>query len=148
MSAAPIWFGPEGRPLFGWVHTPASGYARAGVVICPTLAHENEAVHATLRHLAQGLAERGFCALRLDYDGTGDSAGRQQGPGRVAAWLSSVTEAIALLRNGGVRSVMVVGVRFGALMAALAAEQDGHIEGWSFGTRSFRGVPTWPNSGC
>ena len=98
-------------------------------MICPTLAHENEAVHATLRHLAQGLAERGFCALRLDYDGTGDSAGRQQGPGRVAAWLSSVTEAIALLRNGGVRSVMVVGVRFGALMAALAAEQDGDIEG-------------------
>ena len=36
----PLWFGPEDRPLFGWLHTPASGEARGGVVLCPTLGIE------------------------------------------------------------------------------------------------------------
>ena len=96
--------------------------------MCPPLAHEHQETYATLRLLAESLAACGFCVLRFDYDGTGDSAGSEQDPNRVASWLGSVNESLALLRRGGVASVMVVGVRFGALLAALAARQDGDID--------------------
>jgi dienelactone hydrolase len=128
-DATPIWFGPANRPLFGWLHTPAGGRARAGVVICPPLAHEHQATYATLRFLAEDLAARDLCVLRLDYDGTGDSAGSEEDPDRVASWLRSVREAIGHLRASGVSSVMLVGVRFGALLAALSTDQVPRTDG-------------------
>ncbi len=128
-DATPIWFGPTNRALFGWLHTPAGGCARAGVVICPPLAHEHQATYATLRFLAEELAARDLCVLRLDYDGTGDSAGSEEDPERVASWLGFVKEAIARLRASGISSIMVVGVRFGALLAALATDQGPGIDG-------------------
>src|ERR1700689_2827975 len=115
MSATPVWFGPEGRPIFGWVHAPANSQARAGVLICPPLADEPQQTYATLRLLAGDLADREFCVLRMDYDGTGDSAGGERDPHRLAAWLSSVEEGIAYLRGIGLTSVTLVGIRVGAL---------------------------------
>ncbi|HXW81332.1 MAG TPA: hypothetical protein VEJ84_17655 [Acidimicrobiales bacterium] len=129
MTATPFWFGPEDRPLFGWLHTPDSGRARAGVVLCPPLAHEHQATYATLRSLAENLADRDMCALRLDYDGTGDSAGDDFDPDRVAAWLGSVRQAVSVLRQAGMTSVTLLGIRFGALLAGLVAEQDKGLEG-------------------
>ena len=75
MTARATWFGPEEGPLFGWLHWPDDGTARAGVVVCPPSGYEAVCAHRTLRVVAERLAERGFAVLRFDYDGTGDSAG-------------------------------------------------------------------------
>ena len=74
-----VWFGPETRPLFGWVSRPAGGLARGGAILCPPMGEEGRAAHRTFRRLAEELAAAGIVALRFDYDGTGDSAGL---PGR------------------------------------------------------------------
>jgi alpha-beta hydrolase superfamily lysophospholipase len=128
-NAAPVWLGPEDRPLFGWVHTPAGAEARAGVLMCPPFGHEYQDAYATFRLLAENLASRGFYVLRLDYDGIGDSAGDDRDPGRLAAWLNSVAEGVAFLRRGGAPAVVSVGMRLGALLAAVSAERDGDIDG-------------------
>jgi alpha-beta hydrolase superfamily lysophospholipase len=78
--------------------------------------------------LAERLAERGFCALRFDYDGTGDSAGADGDPGRVEAWLATVGHAVSLVRQAGAGKVCLLGLRFGATLAAKAAAGDGHID--------------------
>ena len=52
-----------------------------GVVIVPPVGYEYWSSHRTLRTLAERLAGQGCCALRFDFDGTGDSAGDQWDPG-------------------------------------------------------------------
>jgi alpha-beta hydrolase superfamily lysophospholipase len=119
--ATPFWFGPADRPLFGWLHQPASGEARGGVVLCPPLGIEAICVYFTYRTLAIRLAEAGLAVLRFDYDGTGDSFGDQGDPGRTEAWEASVDAALRALDLTGVGSVGLVGMRIGAVLAASAA---------------------------
>lgn len=127
-GATPLWFGPPNRPVFGWVHTPGDGRASGAVVLCPPLARERVSVHDTYRLLAERLAESGLVAVRFDYDGTGDSAGTDEGPDRVDAWLASVEQAVSLARSTGVNRVGLLGMRMGAVLAAAAAERLGGVE--------------------
>jgi len=129
-GAAPIVFGSPERPLFGLLHGP-EGVERAhlGVVLCNPLGYEWMCAHRTYRHMAERLAAAGMAALRFDYDGTGDSAGDLDDPGRVRAWLDSIHMAIGELRaRTGVRSVALFGVRFAATLAALAASESKNVD--------------------
>lgn len=116
-----VWFGPSERPLFGWVSRPVDGLARGAAVLCPPMGEEGRAAHRTFRVLAETLADAGVLALRFDYDGTGDSAGLQDEPDRVAHWLASVEAARQYLLDLGAPSVAAVGMRLGATLAAVRA---------------------------
>jgi alpha/beta superfamily hydrolase len=128
MTATPIWFGPPARPLFGWYHAPADGRARGGVVLCPPLSRDYLQAHYALRRVAVGLEQAGLAVVRFDYDGTGDSFGATDDPGRVEAWLDSVAAAIDVVRQSGLARVGLAGMRIGALLAAEAAARDGAID--------------------
>jgi dienelactone hydrolase len=139
----PIQFGDLGSPLFGWYHPPAGTRRAGGVVLCNPLGDDLVRAHRPLRHLAERLAAIGFPVLRFDYRGTGDAAGDEHEPARVAGWLSDIARAIdELRRRGGVASVAMVGYRAGAtLAAAVAAGRDdvsdlvawsGHPSGGAF----------------
>ena len=121
MTGTPIWFGPDDRPLFGMLHVPEGNAARAGVVLCSPLGREDLFFHSTYRSLAERLERHGIAALRFDYDGTGDSAGVQRDPGRVAAWTASTQAAVDLMREAGPPAVAAVGMRMGATLAAFEA---------------------------
>src|ERR1700689_4000049 len=129
MTSTAVWFGPDERPLFGWLHVPDDGRVRGAVVLCPPLGLEGVCAHRTLRHMAERLAEARIAALRFDYDGTGDSAGRQDDPGRVEAWLTSVRGAVDLVRGAGAPKVVVVGMRVGATLAGCAVARGGGADG-------------------
>jgi alpha/beta superfamily hydrolase len=124
----PVIFGPPERPLLGFCHR---GEGRHGastrdlvVVLCNPLGYEAMSVHRTYRHLAERLAARGFLALRFDYEGTGDSSGRWDEPGRVRAWLDNIKAAADHARAlAGASQVALFGVRFGATLAAQAAAE-------------------------
>jgi alpha-beta hydrolase superfamily lysophospholipase len=101
-----------------------------GVVLCNPVGYEAMSVHRTYRHLAEQVSARGHVALRFDYDGTGDSAGRSDDPGRVRAWLASIRTAVAQIRAvSGVRRVVLAGVRFGATLATLVSLEDADVTG-------------------
>jgi alpha-beta hydrolase superfamily lysophospholipase len=116
-----VWFGPESRPLYGWVSRPAGGVARGGAILCPPMGEEGRAAHRTFRRLAEELAEAGIVALRFDYDGTGDSAGLQDDPARVPTWQDSIEAARQYLLDLGAPTVAAVGMRLGATLAAAQA---------------------------
>lgn len=119
MPAEATWFGPVDRPLAGWLHVPDDGRARGGVVICPPLGLEYVPSHRALRQVAEKLAARGVVVLRLDYDGTGDSAGDVDEPERVAALFASIRHAVDEVRSViGTAPVALVGLRMGATLAA------------------------------
>ena len=125
MSATPFWFGPEERPLQGWLHRPDDGRARGAVVICPPVGIDLSHSHGNLHLLACTLEAAGFVALRFDYDGTGQSAGTMQDPDRVTAWIDSIQAALSVVRDAGAEWVGAIGLRLGAtLTAATATEAD------------------------
>ncbi|MBV8518596.1 MAG: alpha/beta fold hydrolase [Acidobacteria bacterium] len=127
VTRTPLYFGPDARALFGWYHAPADGRQRElAIVICPPLGHEYVNSHRSERHLADALARAGIPALRFDYDGTGDSAGDDEDPARVAAWSASIGTAMTTLRAlAHAPRIGLLGIRLGAtLAAAVAAERD------------------------
>jgi dienelactone hydrolase len=126
LGRTPIQFGDLVSPLFGWFHPPAGARRAGGVVLCNPLGDDLVRAHRPLRHLAERLAAIGFPVLRFDYRGTGDSAGDEHEPARVAGWLADVGHAVDELRaRGGVAQVALVGFRAGAtLAAAVAASRD------------------------
>lgn len=130
--AEPVYFGPSERPLFGWIHRPAPGapLSAEGLVVCNPFGNEALSAHRSLRHVAADAAARGLPAIRFDYDGTGDSAGTDRDPGRVAAWLTSIGEAIGeLRRRTGVERVHLLGLRLGGALAALVAAGRDDVAG-------------------
>ncbi|HEY3864506.1 MAG TPA: alpha/beta hydrolase [Solirubrobacteraceae bacterium] len=117
------WIGPEERPLMAWLSVAEGSAVESGVLILAPVGYAYWSSHRTLRVLAERLAMDGHMALRFDYDATGDSAGEQWDPDRVAAWRTSVRAAAAELRRLGCRRLAVVGVRLGATFALLDGAQ-------------------------
>lgn len=110
------------EPLAAWLHKAGDrAHLDHGVVICAPIGFEQLHANRSLRHLADAIAARGIPTLRFDWHGTGDSAGSDADPSRRATWHANVRDAIAWLRNTlGCRSVSVVGLRMGALLAVEA----------------------------
>lgn len=122
------WFGPADRPLLGWLTVPAEGLGTSGVLVLPDIGPQYWSAYGTLRALAEQLAAGGHAVLRLDYDGTGDSAGEQTDPDRVAAWRASARAGAGELRALGCGRLTVVGLRLGAMLALLEGEHLGAAE--------------------
>ncbi|MCI0507286.1 MAG: alpha/beta hydrolase [Gammaproteobacteria bacterium] len=122
----PLFFGTQGRSLFGWYHSPKNNRQSVAMVICPPIGYEYVHTHRSLRHLADHLARSGIPCLRFDYDGAGDSAGADEDPDRVSAWLASIRLAISQARElSGCKRLGLIGFRMGATFAAMiAAEMD------------------------
>ena len=70
----PAFFGPDERRLFGVGHLPVGG-ARAALLMCPPLLHEQMRSYRFFSQMAAQLAGAGIACLRFDYYGTGDSGG-------------------------------------------------------------------------
>ena len=120
----PFFFGSSQRPLFG-IHHPAAGDAggAAAVVLCNPFGQEAVHSHRIYRVLAAKLSRAGMHVLRFDYSGTGDSAGDGE-DGRQAQWVEDILEASdELASTTEARRVSWVGLRYGATLAALAAER-------------------------
>ncbi|CAD6521026.1 hypothetical protein LMG28727_01523 [Paraburkholderia kirstenboschensis] len=113
----------------GWLHAPAALQAEMGVVLCNPFGYEALSVYRGWRELADVLAARGVVVLRFDYPGTGDSGGNEEDPLRWRAWIESVKAAVEFLRaETGVKRVTLCGLRVGATLAALAAQELGDVD--------------------
>jgi pimeloyl-ACP methyl ester carboxylesterase len=130
LAKAPLYFGAPERPMFGFYHPPTGSRVRAtGVLLCNPLGDDLIRAHRPFRHLAEDLAAAGFPVLRFDFDGTGDSAGDERDPNRVATWRADVGRAAAELRaRSGVERLALVGLRLGGTFAALGATDLGGVE--------------------
>jgi len=125
----PFYFGPSDRPLFGLytrgrAATPASG----AVLLCYPIGSEYMRAHRAFRQLNTLLNRAGFHVLRFDYSCTGDSTGEGR-DASVAQWLDDVVWAIEELQDTArVDRVSVVGLRWGATLAALACRERSDVE--------------------
>ena len=118
--AAPLFFGPPGRQLYGFHHVPR-GAPTSAVLLCPPWGREYQYSHRTLTVLGGRLQARGAHVLRFDYSGTGDSWGDST-EASLDLWIEDLGHAVEELRmTSGLQMVDVVGLRLGAFLAARAA---------------------------
>lgn len=119
-----FFFGNGPRRRFAVHHDAARETADHAVLICAPILQEYMRTHWALRKLATELARAGLPVLRFDYTGTGDSAG-DLSDASVQTWVDDVGDAATELRDAsGASRVSVVGLRFGATLATLAAAQS------------------------
>ena len=120
-----LYFGEGDETLFGWYHRAERTIRRDVVaVLCAPVGPEYTRSHRTVRHLADRLARAGIPALRFDYHGSGDSAGSESDPDRLGHWKRSIAAAVREARRlSRCERVCLIGVRLGATLAALEAEE-------------------------
>ena len=124
----PFFFGSEDQRLFGAYDPPQGGDRRAGVVVCYPVGPEYYRAYPACRLLARLLSQAGMHVLRFDYRGTGDS------PAEVCDvvvddWLENISQAVDELKDmAELRTVGLVGLRFGSALAACAAQTRSDVD--------------------
>ena len=127
MIESPFFFTNDNYRLFGVLHSPndqcpLAGH-KLGIVFCTPFAEEKTITHRVVVNIARALAREGIACLRFDFMGEGDSEGDFE-DSTVKTRLSDISAALSILaEKTGVEKIGLVGVRFGATLAALAASQ-------------------------
>ena len=112
-------FGEPGRQRRGLLHRPCEPGGQTGLVMCPPFGEERKAAARVMTLAAAAWAERGYPVLRFDYFGTGESDGWME-EATLDDWLGDIGAAVEhLMTRTGVREVGLLGLRFGATLAAL-----------------------------
>ena len=121
-----LHFGDSKSALFGvWTTPPQQASREHGVILCPPIGQEHVRSHWAMRQVATALGRAGFDCLRFDWFGVGDSAGELR-DATLARWKTDLASAAQELRDAsGVRRISLLGLRFGATVAALAAHDIG-----------------------
>jgi len=121
----PFYFGHEEQGIFGMLHEPVGTPNGRGFVLCYPFAEERLWVHRVYVNLSALLAGMGYAVLRFDFTGHGDSDGDFE-DATVETRLEDIRQATLALREKAElpRGVGLLGLRFGATLAALAADRD------------------------
>lgn len=105
---------------FGWF---SQGRNRRGVILCGTFGFEQHSAHRWWRDLSEGIADTGCAVLRFDYPGEGDSAGDSI---QLDTALDAIRRAIRFMQDEvQAESICIVGLRLGATLATLVAQEGG-----------------------
>lgn len=125
----PFFFGRSERPLFG-AYTqgrPVDGPSR-GVLLCYPVGSEYMRAHRAFRQLNNLLNRAGRHVLRFDYSCTGDSAGSGE-EATVEEWIEDIDWALDELQDNAMcEEISVLGLRWGATLAALACRERDDVE--------------------
>ncbi len=122
---SPIFFNNGSNRLFGILHEPAGVPSGAAWLFCHPFAEEKLWAHRVYVSFARLLASHGAWVLRFDMMGNGDSEGRFA-DASVDTMVSDIDCALLQLegRSRIKQGIGLLGLRFGATLAALAAERS------------------------
>jgi len=121
----PFFFDNGKYRLFGILHDAEKSQRGAGYVFCYPFAEERLWAQRVFVSFARELARRGNPVLRFDFKGNGDSEGNFE-DGDVETFISDIECAMRTLKAKVpvLKRVGLIGLRFGATLAALAAERN------------------------
>lgn len=130
----PFFFENARLRLLAFAHHVESLRPAVGVVMCHPYGEEKQFSYRVLVAFARQLAEASIPVLRFDCRGYGDSEGRLEDATVETQVEDTLAAAAVAGERFGVERIAVLGLRFGATIAALAAERDPSLAGlvlWS-----------------
>jgi exosortase A-associated hydrolase 2 len=123
LDETPFFFGNDGAALFGVLHRPIGTARHESFVFCHPFGEEKLWTHRVFVTFARQLAAAGHTVLRFDHRGNGDSQG-VFGDTTLDTARADTRAAIAELRaRTGAEAVTLLGLRLGATVASLVAEE-------------------------
>lgn len=114
----PMWIGGSNHRLYAGLHPAGKGSTGVGVLVVPPLLHEQLRSRRLLTEVAGRLAAAGHACLRFDYFGSGDSDGSGDKMDLASMRENLEVAAQALRSKAGIKHLVVLGVRGGALPLA------------------------------
>ena len=128
MKETPFYFENEKTPVFGILHQPNELKTNIGFVFCHPLLEEKLWAHRVYVNFARELVLKGYPVLRFDYRGHGDSGGNFK-DFNISTRLSDIKKAISVIKEKipEVKKIGLLGLRFGATLAAITAENESDI---------------------
>jgi exosortase A-associated hydrolase 2 len=121
-----FFFRRDAAQLFGLVHTPGPDLPvrPLALLFSHPFAEEKLWSHRVMVSLARELAARGHIVMRFDYMGAGDSTGATPDTS-LETHLADLDAAFAYLleKHPRIQQIGLLGLRFGATLAALFAER-------------------------
>jgi exosortase A-associated hydrolase 2 len=127
MTETPFYFPNGSYRLFGIFHQPAALNSLLPVVFCHPFGEEKLWAHRVFVSFARQLTRQGYPVLRFDYMGNGDSEGAFN-DSSLSTVRSDVECAIDYVRQAtGASGVILLGLRWGAMVASLMAEARADI---------------------
>jgi alpha/beta superfamily hydrolase len=129
VTETPFFFSNGLYKLFGMLYEPEIEYNNEGFVFCDPFAEEKLWAQRVMVNFARELAVRGYSVLRFDYLGTGDSEGDFE-ECSIETKLSDIRCAVRTLceKVKGIKSIGLLGLRFGATLAVLAANIEKKVK--------------------
>jgi exosortase A-associated hydrolase 2 len=128
MTETPFYFSNGTRALFGVFHEPAASGAQTPYVFCHPFGEEKLWTHRVFVSFARRLASDGHPVLRFDYMGNGDSDGSFS-ESTLQSMIADVHTALAeARRRTGARQINLLGLRLGATIASMVAEEATDID--------------------
>jgi uncharacterized protein len=119
----PFFFNTSQNRLFGILHKPHSGDRHFGFVFCNPIVEEKLWTHRVYVNFARKLAGMGYTVLRFDYSGHGDSSG-DYSVSTIETMKADIQCALKELRQSeNILEAGLLGLRMGATLAALTAEE-------------------------
>jgi pimeloyl-ACP methyl ester carboxylesterase len=116
----------QGANLFSIMHEPRGEkrVENTGIVFCHPVGWEKQYSYRAYAQFGRHLADSGYYCLRFDAQGFGDSDGELV-DATIASQVDDTLDAIELLREEtSCTRFVLIGVRLGAAVAALAAVDD------------------------
>ena len=127
MPETPFFLDSGDAQIYAVAHDPAGVASGQVFVFCHPLAEEKLWTHRVLVGYARHLAATGGAVLRMDLRGNGDSDG-DFSQSSVHTGIADIRSAIdEAKRRWGAPRVHLLGLRFGATLAALVAEQSADV---------------------
>ncbi|MFT6988277.1 MAG: pimeloyl-ACP methyl ester carboxylesterase [Paraglaciecola sp.] len=125
----PLFFGSSAHPLYGIFHPPSgTEIKQEAVLLCPPFGQEYMRSHRAFRQLALILSKKGYAVMRFDYRGTGDSSGDIETT-NIQEWLEDIKVAAHEIKETAhVKTVHLIGLRLGAILAAAASTEELNID--------------------
>lgn len=129
LKSEPFFFGPSTKRLFGSYYYPQPPNPKKyGIVLCYPIGPEYVRSHRVIHQLAKRLSAVGFCVLKFDYFGSGDSHGDFE-EGNIKQWTEDIFTAIEEMRARlTLEKVCLIGLRFGATLSLVTAASRNDVE--------------------
>jgi uncharacterized protein len=128
ISETPFFLRNGSHDLFAIYHAPVVAHRRRPFLFCHPFGEEKLWTHRVLVSFARRLADLGHPVLRFDYMANGDSSGSFH-ESSVSTALSDIACALEeLKRRTGCEQAGLLGLRLGATLASLTADERSDVD--------------------